>query len=113
MPKINLGRKKSRDRTYNKSALQKYYNTPRWKRLREYKFQDNPICEICYKNGIVTLTEEVHHIIPIDIYNPNEALIYDYNNLMSLCKECHVKIHSRLRGENPVEVQINERREVR
>jgi len=113
MPVINLGRKKGRDITHNKTALQKYYNTPRWKRLREFKFGDNPICEICYKNGIITITEEVHHKIPIDIRNPDEDLIYDYDNLQSLCKECHVKIHCRLRGENPVEAQINERREVR
>jgi 5-methylcytosine-specific restriction protein A len=112
MPTIFLGRKKQGEVTFNKSALQKFYNTPRWKRLRALKFRENPLCEKCLAKGLVRQTEEVHHIIPTNIQHPDEDLIYDYDNLISLCKECHTEAHNP-KGMNPIEKQIAERREVR
>jgi len=83
--------------------------------LRSAKFRENPLCENCLaKNpSVVRQTQEVHHIMPIDINNPDEALIFDYDNLKSLCNECHSIIHGKLRGQNPIEAKIAERREVR
>ena len=115
MPTINLPKHKVREKTFNKTALQSFYQDRRWKRLRRLKFKNNPLCEKCLSKTppVVRQTEEVHHIIPIDINHPDENLIYDYDNLQSLCNWCHVLIHSGIRGDNPVEVQITERREVR
>ena len=86
-------RKKPRERTFNKSAYQKVYQDKRWKRLRKSKLRGNPLCEDCERVGKVSITEEVHHIKPFDITGDYELLAFDYDNLMSLCKECHHKKH--------------------
>ena len=91
-PTINLGQYKKRDRTINKQAAQAIYNTPRWKRLRAWKVQNNPLCEDCEHEGRVTITEEVHHILDIDS-RPDMA--FDYDNLISLCIEHHKKRHQK------------------
>jgi len=94
MPTINLGVKRKRDVTYNKTIFQYIYQDPRWRSLRFIKYTNNPLCEMCLKEGRVTQTDEVHHIIPF--YNGVEVLewlAFDYDNLMSLCTECHHKIH--------------------
>jgi 5-methylcytosine-specific restriction protein A len=110
MPTINLGRRKKRERVFNKTLQQGFYQDRRWKKLRALKKKNNPLCELCLAAGRVRQMTEVHHIIPIDISNPDEDLIYDYGNLMSLCTECHQIIHS---GLNPVERLIAIKREVR
>ena len=93
MATINLGGKKKRDRTYNKTAYQKVYQDKRWKRLRKAKLRNNPLCEECEKEGRVSITEEIHHIRTFDIDGNYERLAFDYDNLMCLCKECHYKKH--------------------
>ena len=92
-PTINLGKKKKRDRTLNKSSLHKWYNTTRWIRLRDAKRRDKPLCEDCALEGRVTPVEEVHHIRPINIDNPDPDMIYDFDNLVSLCVEHHKLRH--------------------
>lgn len=59
------------------------YLSPKWKALRSAKLRDCPICEICGMEAT-----EVHHKIP---HNGNWGLFLDYDNLMSICHECHVK----------------------
>jgi 5-methylcytosine-specific restriction enzyme A len=114
MPSINLPQRKKRDRTVNKQALQSYYQDRRWKKLRLYKFSQNPVCELCEERGLTAQTQEIHHIKPIDLQHPDESLIYDYDNLMSLCNDCHSRLHQIMRSRmNPIEAQIELRREVR
>ncbi len=96
-PTINLGKSNKRKRTVNKQLYQGVYQDKRWSRVRAVKFSDNPLCEQCLLKGIVTITQEVHHIIPIDVYHLDEELAFDIDNLMSLCNECHSKIHLELR----------------
>jgi len=102
MPHINLPRRKKREKTFNQSAFQKYYNTPIWKKLRAAKIRNNPLCELCLKKNppVIRQTEEIHHRVFIDIDNPDPVLIYDYDNLQSLCKECHANIHNNARNAN-------------
>ncbi len=54
------------------------------------------LCERCLKEGMVTLMEEVHHILPVNRGGTNDA-----SNLMSLCRSCHNKIHIEL-GDRPL-----------
>lgn len=92
MPTIKLMTPKKRDKTYNKQATQAVYNTPRWKQLRAFKLMMNPICEKCEALGITRQTTEIHHKVPFDINDTPERieeLAYDYNNLESLCDDCH------------------------
>lgn len=73
------------------------YNTNRWKRLRNAKFAANPLCEMCLNEGKTTIAEDIHHIKSFmegcDKWE-RESLAYDYDNLMSLCKVHHQKIHN-------------------
>lgn len=99
MPTINKQPKKKPD--YSKRGdnilAAKIYNTPQWKNLRKIKLMNNPVCEMCLNEGKVTPTQEIHHIRPI-LTGQDESemmdIAYDYNNLISLCKECHHKIHN-------------------
>lgn len=97
MPTISLGKRKPRERTINKNMYQNVYQDKRWVRVRALKFSNNPLCELCLLKGIVTVTQEIHHIIPIDVYNLDEYLAFDIDNLQSLCTKCHAEIHKELR----------------
>lgn len=77
------------------------YNTARWKRLRLVKLRNNPLCEVCEKKGITKMADDVHHIqsfMSVDDPEARKALAFDYDNLMSLCDECHSEIHKRKRS---------------
>ena len=69
------------------------YKTSRWLKLRQLKLNHSPLCEMCLKQGITTPAVLVHHIKPIE----DGGKMYQYENLMSLCSECHNKIHMSFR----------------
>lgn len=49
------------------------------------------------KAGKTVPAEDVHHIISFMSTNDSverKRLAYDYDNLMSLCKQCHQNIHN-------------------
>lgn len=73
------------------------YNTKQWKELRRYMVMKYPLCQDCLKEGKITPTEEVHHLkSPFRRgLSPEEKyrLAYDENNLVCLCRECHIKRH--------------------
>lgn len=78
---------------------QKIYNSKTWKQLRNSYFANHPLCQRCLEKGIVKPADDIHHTIPFltgktsdEIYE----LAYDYNNLMSVCKQCHLEIHTEL-----------------
>ena len=79
--------------TIAKKARHKIYNNRRWRKVRLLKLTNDPLCEMCLKEGIITSADAIHHIIPIDI---DVSLAYEYTNLMSICHECHGKIHQSL-----------------
>lgn len=66
-----------------------------WKRLRDKYVKYHPYCERCLANGIQTPVEEVHHILPIYKGGKNNP-----ENLMSVCKKCHIQIHIELGDRN-------------
>ena len=59
-----------------------------WKQIRERYAARNPLCERCLSEGRMTPVDEVHHIVPIKKGGTNSE-----DNLMSLCRSCHNKIH--------------------
>lgn len=94
MPTINLPKRiNNRVPTTDKRKRQEIYQDRRWRLLRQVKMIDNPLCERCEAEGRVKPTEEVHHIVPIDI---NPDLAFDYDNLKSLCIDCHKLEHKLL-----------------
>ena len=56
------------------------------------------LCEMCEKKGIVKPADDVHHIqsfMEVDDQDARRLLAFDFDNLMSLCDECHSEIHKR------------------
>ena len=75
---------------------QKLLNSKRWKQLRAWKLQQNPLCEMCLKDGYATPAVDCHHITPVEsARTPLEAeqLCFNPQNLQALCISCHQKVH--------------------
>ena len=98
------------------------YNSREWKELRIQKLRANPLCEQCQKDGeaagipggYIRSATCVHHIVPIETARTKEEmrrLAFDWNNLMSLCKSCHARIHKEL-GSNTAKI-VRQRAEAR
>ena len=95
-PNLSEGRycevhKKIVDKRYevyerNKETKRKYGRS--WKKIRKRYVASHPFCEECLKKGILVPVDEVHHVIPL-----SDGGTHDEDNLMSLCKTCHAKIH--------------------
>lgn len=58
-----------------------------WDRLRKRYRDDNPLCEMCLKRGVVRPMHEVDHIVPFK--GKDDPLRLDETNLQSLCRPCH------------------------
>lgn len=75
---------------------QRLLNSKRWKQLRMWKLQQNPLCELCQAEGFVRSAIDVHHKIPVEsARTPQEMeqLCFNPLNLQALCISCHAKIH--------------------
>lgn len=84
----------SKDRDYKKLI-----HAGRWLELRRAKLTRSPLCERCAAEGRVTAASEVHHIVPVETaitFEEKRVLMYSFNNLQSLCHECHVKTHTEM-----------------
>ena len=79
----------------------KFYKSKEWQGVRGNVLRrDNYLCRHCGNPA-----EEVHHIIhlkPDNISNPMIALHED--NLLSLCTDCHFKVHSKDKRKDIIEV---------
>jgi len=62
-----------------------------WKRTRDRYIKLQPFCEVCEKDGILTRAQEVHHILPLSMGGSHRT-----DNLMSVCRSCHNKLHIEL-----------------
>lgn len=58
-----------------------------WRKVRARYVALHPVCEQCKKEGRLTPTQEVHHILPL-----SRGGSHDFTNLMALCKPCHSRI---------------------
>lgn len=110
MPTINKpNHKKKRDNSRKKHGLQKLiqqhvYSTTRWRHVRNSYFMQNPLCQRCLSQNRTTATQEIHHIIPLKTCNGDLnyllQLAFDYDNLMSVCCQCHEDIHAEMRAKH-------------
>ncbi len=62
-----------------------------WSKVRERYVSQHPFCERCFDVGKLTPVQEVHHIRPL-----SKGGTHAEENLMSLCKSCHTKLHFEL-----------------
>lgn len=97
MPTIYKPKKPAMKRTDEYDAQRRQiYNSAKWRKLRDWKFANSPLCELCLKEGKTTPSEDVHHIISFmstDNSLRRLQLAYDYNNLLSVCKVHHQLLH--------------------
>ena len=81
---------KQENRRYEKydrdPAVRRRYGRA-WQRIRDRYAAAHPFCEECYKRGVLTPTEEIHHIKPLA-----HGGTHADDNLMALCKPCHSRI---------------------
>jgi len=68
-----------------------FYNSKRWRALRNYYIQTNPLCAQCKRDNKVTAAQCVDHVKAISI----GGSMVDINNLQSLCNNCHNKKSAR------------------
>ena len=83
--KVVQDRMKQQDKKRGSAAQRGYGHL--WRQVRRLKLAHNPICELC--EGWRGLT--VHHIVPIE----DGGELLDMDNLQTLCRDCHEKIHGR------------------
>ena len=100
-PKKNHSRKKHGVH----ELIQKHvYSTTRWRNLVKVKKMMNPLCERCLSQNRTSETREIHHVIPLKTCNGNIPyllqLAFDYDNLMSVCCQCHEDIHAEMRAQH-------------
>ena len=62
------------------------YTTRRWQRLRREKLRVNPFCELCLKQGRLTVAVVVDHVVAI---KAGGEVYPALDGLMSCCTPCH------------------------
>jgi hypothetical protein len=74
-----------------KGTYHLYLATNHWRYTRGRKMQQEPTCQSCKK----CKAEEVHHLRYSD--NQGNRILYNekMTDLLSLCKDCHRKLHSK------------------
>lgn len=101
MPWINNPKKKRQTFNTISSAStpdgRSIYNNVYWKRLRSNYKTKHPLCELCLIEGRSVNADDIHHKKPITTGKTFEErwdLLLDESNLISLCSDCHHKLHN-------------------
>ena len=68
------------------------YSSRKWRRLRDIKLDDKPLCELCQVQGLIVAATIVHH--KHAIRSGGELFPDDLDQLQSLCQACHQEQHS-------------------
>jgi len=67
------------------------YSSRRWRKLRDDKLNDKPLCEQCHQQGYSVAAVLVHHRQPIR--EGGDPFPDDLDQLQSLCQACHQEQH--------------------
>ena len=111
MPYINLPKRNPKpprgeaEYTDAKLLRRTFYNSTKWKKLRDAHLREQPLCEECLRKGKVTPADQVHH--KRSPFNYKEGTInwelgLDPENLESICGYHHGLEHGR-KEESPEE----------
>lgn len=76
----------SRDRGKDRPNFRQRGYTSNWDKFRRIYLREHPLCAQCGKPALLP-----HHIIKI----AEGGDMYDENNLMPLCFDCHERLHGR------------------
>ena len=90
-------RKAESNRFYDKHVRDKqaeaFYKSKAWVAARQQALiRDNYLCQECLKQGRITRADTVHHKIEL---KRDWSKRLQIDNLVSLCTECHNRMHSR------------------
>lgn len=90
--KWNSGENNARWQGGITSERAKFDTSPEWGKIRKQVWvRDKATCQVCGKiYSHDQQTYECHHIIPF----ANEETRFDLNNIILVCRECHLWIHS-------------------
>ena len=83
------------DKFYRDQESKKFYQSARWRKVKEMKLARDPICETCLQAGKTVEADMVHHMIPIK----KGMKKVDLDFLVSLCHPCHQAVESEMRKE--------------
>lgn len=75
-----------KESSWSVSDNYKIYNGTKWRSLALAHKRQNPLCAVCLERGIVTPVAVTDHVKAIK----DGGRIYDWENLQSLCKPCHM-----------------------
>lgn len=85
--------RKCSQRNFSKNHPNRYGS--KWGRIRERKVKaDDYTCQICNKQSFEKYALNVHHIIPIEMFDDIDDA-NEMSNLQTLCYECHMELHER------------------
>jgi len=78
-------------------ASNSFYKSKKWRSIRERVLRrDEYLCQECKRYGKSVQANTVHHIYPLESH---PKLSLNSINLVSLCVDCHEKMHNRLTNE--------------
>lgn len=80
---------------WSESENAKFYNSKAWRRAALRHKMQNPICELCEENGIISPAEITDHILAISSGGDK----MDFSNLQSLCRPCHMAKSNKERND--------------
>lgn len=100
----------SKDANYNRMI-----NSKEWLTLRNKKLGRNPLCQDCMSDGYYVPATEVHHITPVESaanLREMESLMFSYDNLRSLCHNCHAATHMQMKSHSKEAIKENTRKSI-
>jgi 5-methylcytosine-specific restriction protein A len=83
--------KRQNNRQRAKGNFRERGYTTSWDKVKAMKKRRDPLCEPCLKEGWLVPVHIVHHIKPVE----EGGAMLDMDNLMSVCRTCHGKLHSK------------------
>lgn len=65
----------------------------RWRKIRQKVRERDLCCVLCMMDGHFTNGQEAHHITPREV-NDNETMVFNEDNCVYLCRDCHRQVHN-------------------
>lgn len=87
----NVQKKDKNRRKMTREETEAFYNSPRWRRKQKAILRrDHYQCQLCKRYGRISEATIVHHKLELAEY---PELAMDDDNLVSVCRKCHNKLH--------------------